>query len=167
MICIATYLDGGQGTGKPCSLGLEEDFTIGDVPKRNDQPLPDGLLLVVGHREGTEAISVHNPRHRLLDQSANGLGLLAAAGGQVLEGGNEGLVIAAIPAQLEARLADPDEGGGVVADAAPLLEGGQEGQRLAEVVVRGSDEGLGLGNFGVALGRQVDPLLELATRRGS
>lgn len=162
-----TYLDGGQSTGKPCSLGLEEDFTIGNVPKCNDQSLPDGLLLVVGHREGAEAISVHNPRHRLLDQSANGLGLLAAAGGQVLEGGNEGLVIAAIPAQLEARLADPDEGGSVVADAAPLLEGGQEGQRLAEVVVRGSDEGLGLGNFGVALGRQVDPLLELAARRGS
>ena len=162
-----TYLDSGQGTGKPCSLGLEENFTIGNVPKCNDQCLPNGLLLVVGHREGAEAISVHYPRHRLLDQSANGLGLLATAGGKVLEGGNEGLVIAAIPAQLEARLADPDEGGGVVADAAPLLKGGQEGQGLAEVVVRRSDEGLGLGNFGIAFSRQVDPLFELAARRGS
>ena len=162
-----THLDGGQGTGEPRSLGLEEDFAVGNVPKRDDQSLPGGLLLVVGHRDGAEAVPVHDPRHRLLDQSANGLGLLAAAGGQVLEGGNEGLVIAAVPAQLEARLADPDEGKGVVADAAALLEGGEEGQGLAEVVVRCPDERLGLGDFGVGLGRQVDPLLELASRGGS
>ena len=162
-----THLDGGQGTGEPRSLGLEEDFAVGNVPKRDDQSLPGGLLLVVGHRDGAEAVPVHDPRHRLLDQSTNGLGLLAAAGGQVLEGGDEGLVIAAIPAQLEARLADPDEGKGVVADAAALLEGGEEGQGLAEVVVRCPDERLGLGDFGVGLGRQVDPLLELASRGGS